>query len=125
MFLRSTAALALVLASATATLAQDCTSYGISKAYALVETYFQSHPTEILNAQLQFNAVAGYQELAPDGVWGPATGRKVCGMLESYEAINGAAPDEMIRNLAEAGDFVQWMAAMARANLNPNFEAPD
>ena len=126
MFVRSTVAAVALALGTSAALAQDCTGYGAASAFAQVESYFQSHPTEILNVQLQFNAVAGHAVLAPDGAWGPATSAKVCEMLLKYEAINGAAPDDLVRNAAEAGDFVQWMASWARFQLNPDsLEAPD
>ena len=126
MFLRSTVAAAALSLIASAAFAQDCTGYGAKNAFAQVENYFQSHPTEILNVQLQFNAVAGHEALAPDGAWGPATAGKVCEMLLKYEAINGAAPDDLVRNPAEAGEFVGWMASWTRFQLNPDsLEAPD
>lgn len=126
MLRRSTLAALALIASTSAGLAEACSSPGYAHAFALVTGYFQSHEVEILNAQLQFNAVAGREVLTADGVWGPATAGRVCGMLETYATINGIEPDGLIRTPGEAGEFVTWMAAMTRAQLNPGqFEAPD
>lgn len=117
---------ALALGFATAAQAQDCTAPDYAAAMALVEGVYESDPIALFNTQLQLNAVAGEQVLAPDGKWGPATQAAVCGRLHTYVAINGAPPGEYFATSEDAGYFVQWIGSMARFALNPDsLEAPD
>lgn len=109
----------------SAATAQDCYRPGYAQAMGLLARHFSAHEIDLFNVQLQFNALAGYRALVPDGRWGPASAAKVCHALETWGAINGAAPDTLLRTPAEAEEFVEWMGAMARANLVPNVEMPD
>ncbi|GKY86770.1 hypothetical protein [Sinisalibacter aestuarii] len=118
--------LATVLISlASAANAQDCSRPGYVQSMALLAEHFTANQIDLFNVQLQFNAMAGYRELVPDGRWGPASAAKVCHALETWGAINGADPDTLMHTPAEAANFVAWMGAMARANLVPNVEVPD
>ena len=104
----------------------DCTGPGYRGAMQVIEAFYRTDPVALFNTQLQRNAVAGYEVLAPDGAWGPATAAEVCALLHTYGAINDFQPAAYIRSAAEAEEFVRWMGSMARFNLNPNgLEAPD
>ncbi|HHC30218.1 MAG TPA: hypothetical protein ENK80_06655 [Rhodobacterales bacterium] len=117
-------ALALILATAAA--AQDCAGPGYREAMGLIEDAYEEDPIALFNTQLQINAVAGEQLLAPDGKWGPATQAAVCRRLHTYVAINGAPTQEYFTTPEDAAYFIRWMGSMARFALNPNsFDAPD
>ncbi|PIE08385.1 MAG: hypothetical protein CSA74_02760 [Rhodobacterales bacterium] len=106
-------------------LAGDCTGPGFADVFQMIGRHLEADPVDTFNFQLQQNAVAGYQVLVPDGAWGPSTAASVCEMLETYAAINGVSPVELIGTEADVDAFIRWMGAMARANLVPGAEAPD